>query len=274
MRARLAGALLLLWLRGRQRVRRLPRGRQEQVDSGCRPSRRRRRRRRLRPWRRRPSRRHPSAHRRRPSPPRRRRPRPPRPTAAPPTAPPTTTTIPLPPDVFDPACVRVIQRGESLSLIADAYDDPTVTARSLAEENGIGDADAINFGELLDVCPGNKIDDISGDERGVAEAAVGSSGVAAQQQQAQRAVRRLRVAAARRRRCVRPVHPPAALRGPDGAAPADQQGRHGAGQRGGADPPVGAVDRDPGRTRRSHRRGGWSSTRPARSCSPAKAATA
>jgi L,D-transpeptidase catalytic domain len=102
-------------------------------------------------------------------------------TTAPPTTPPPTTTIPLPPDVFDPACVRVIQRGESLSLIADAYDDPTVTARSLAEENGIGDADAINFGELLDVCPGNKIDDISGDERGVAEAAVGSSGVAAQQ---------------------------------------------------------------------------------------------
>jgi L,D-transpeptidase catalytic domain len=109
----------------------------------------------------------------------------PAPTAAPttiaPTAPPTTTTIPLPPDVFDPACVRVIQRGESLSLIADAYDDPTVTARSLAEENGIGDADAINFGELLDVCPGNKINDVTGDERGVAEVAVGSSGVAAQQ---------------------------------------------------------------------------------------------
>jgi hypothetical protein len=109
----------------------------------------------------------------------------PAPTAAPttiaPTAPPTTTTIPLPADVFDPACVRVIQRGESLSLIADAYDDPTVTARSLAEENGIGDADAVNFGELLDVCPGNKINDVTGDERGVAEVAVGSSGVAAQQ---------------------------------------------------------------------------------------------
>src|SRR5262245_60363460 len=48
---------------------------------------------------------------------------PPPTTAAPTTAAPTTT-IPLPPNVFDPACVRVIQRGESLSLIADAYDDP------------------------------------------------------------------------------------------------------------------------------------------------------
>jgi lipoprotein-anchoring transpeptidase ErfK/SrfK len=77
--------------------------------------------------------------------------------------------------------VRVIQRGDSLSLIADQYDDPTVTAQNLATENGIGNADEISFGDLLDVCPENKINDINGRERRPATA-VGTSGVAAQQQ--------------------------------------------------------------------------------------------
>jgi lipoprotein-anchoring transpeptidase ErfK/SrfK len=104
-------------------------------------------------------------------------------TAAPTTTlPPTTTTIPLPSGVHDPACARVVQPGESLSLIADGVDDPTVTAGSLAEENGITDRDTIHAGDVLDMCPGNKLDDITGEERGVAEVAVGSSGVAAQQQ--------------------------------------------------------------------------------------------
>jgi L,D-transpeptidase catalytic domain len=106
------------------------------------------------------------------------------PTTATPTTtlPPTTTTIPLPAGVHDPACARVVQPGESLSLIADGVDDPTVTAGSLAEENGITDRDTIHAGDVLDMCPGNKLDDITGEERGVAEVAVGSSGVAAQQQ--------------------------------------------------------------------------------------------
>jgi hypothetical protein len=104
-------------------------------------------------------------------------------TAAPTTTlPPTTTTIPLPPGVHDPGCARVVQPGESLSLIADGVDDPTVTAGSLAEENGISDRDTIHAGDVLDMCPGNQIDDITGEQRRVEEVAVGSSGVAAQQQ--------------------------------------------------------------------------------------------
>jgi L,D-transpeptidase catalytic domain len=104
-------------------------------------------------------------------------------TAAPTTTlPPTTTTIPLPAGIFDPGCARVVQAGESLSLIADGVDDPTVTAASLADENGITDRDTIHAGDVLDMCPGNKLDDLTGEERGVAEVAVGSSGVAAQQQ--------------------------------------------------------------------------------------------
>ena len=106
-------------------------------------------------------------------------------TAAPTTTiPPTTTTIPMPPGVHDPACARVVQPGDSLSLIADGIDDPTVTAGSLADENGISDSDVINAGDVLDVCPGNKLDDLTGEERGAAPAVavVGGSGVAAQQE--------------------------------------------------------------------------------------------
>jgi hypothetical protein len=110
-------------------------------------------------------------------------------TAAPTTAAPTTaatttttTTIPLPPGIHDPACAKVVQPGDSLSLIADAFDDPTVTAESLRTENAVANVDVIHAGDVLDVCPGNRIDDLTGEERGVAASAVGSSGVAAQQE--------------------------------------------------------------------------------------------
>ena len=103
-------------------------------------------------------------------------------TAAPTTTiPPTTSTIPMPPGVHDPACARVVQPGDSLSLIADGINDPTVTAESLRAENGVSDVDVIHAGDVLDVCPGNQLDDITGEERGVPAVAVGSSGVAAQQ---------------------------------------------------------------------------------------------
>jgi hypothetical protein len=92
----------------------------------------------------------------------------------------TSTTIPLPPGVHDPACARVVQPGDSLSLIADNFDDPTVTASSLRAENGVADIDAIDVGDILDVCPGNEIDDVTGELRTVTTQA-GTSGVAAQQ---------------------------------------------------------------------------------------------
>ena len=57
-----------------------------------------------------------------------------------------------------------------------------MTAESLRTENGVANVDVIHAGDVLDICPGNHLDDITGEERGVAATAVGSSGVAAQQQ--------------------------------------------------------------------------------------------
>ena len=68
-------------------------------------------------------------------------------------------------DVYDPLCVVVIAPGDSLGLIAERFDDPTVTASSLQAENGIANADLINAGELLDVCVDNGLDDITGEQR-------------------------------------------------------------------------------------------------------------
>jgi len=93
----------------------------------------------------------------------------------------TTSTIPLPPDVHDPACARVVQAGESLSAIADGIDDPTVTGSSLQAENAIVDADIVEVGDVLDVCPGNGLDDLTGVERLPAVPVALSNGVAAQQ---------------------------------------------------------------------------------------------
>lgn len=57
-----------------------------------------------------------------------------------------------------------------------------MTAESLRVENGIANVDVIHPGEALDVCPGNQLDDITGEERvAAAAAAAESSGVAAQQ---------------------------------------------------------------------------------------------
>lgn len=97
---------------------------------------------------------------------------------------PSTTVEPLPDDIFDPACARRVQPGESLSIIADGVDDPTVTGASLQEENGITDPDQVNAGAILDMCPGNGIDDLTGEERTPEDAEVdpgATSGVAAQQ---------------------------------------------------------------------------------------------
>lgn len=58
-----------------------------------------------------------------------------------------------------------IRPGDSLSSIADAVDNKRVTAESLQRENGILNPDRINAGDQLDVCVGNKIDDITGEKR-------------------------------------------------------------------------------------------------------------
>lgn len=102
----------------------------------------------------------------------------------------TTTTVPLPlPGVENQDCVIAIQPGDSLSGIAARIEDPKVTVASLQLENGIADPDTVNGGDYLDICVGNDIDDITGEDRTAAPpppppppSEVGGTGVEAQQQ--------------------------------------------------------------------------------------------
>ena len=81
------------------------------------------------------------------------------------TLPPATTTTTVPPlDVYDPLCVVKVAPGESLSLIADRFDDDTVRVDTLRAENDLSD-DLIRPDQLLDVCVDNGIDDRTGDGR-------------------------------------------------------------------------------------------------------------
>jgi L,D-transpeptidase catalytic domain/LysM domain len=78
-----------------------------------------------------------------------------------------------------------VRPGGSLSSIADVVDDEKVTVESLQRENGILDPDRINAGDQLDVCVGNKIDDITGEKRvppRIPPLGPNSRGVTAQQQ--------------------------------------------------------------------------------------------
>jgi hypothetical protein len=70
---------------------------------------------------------------------------------------------PLP--VHDPACVVVVEPGDSLSLIAERIDDEAATVTNLQGENFLGDSDAIHPGEYLDVCVDNDVDDVTGEQR-------------------------------------------------------------------------------------------------------------
>jgi hypothetical protein len=88
---------------------------------------------------------------------------PPPETAPPATEPPPPTTEP-PLDVYDPTCVVAVAPGESLSLIADRFDDDTVRVATITAENDLT-SDLITPGQLLDVCVDNGIDDRTGEER-------------------------------------------------------------------------------------------------------------
>jgi hypothetical protein len=89
-------------------------------------------------------------------------------------APPTTVvpdpTVPALP-VFDPGCVVEVAVDESLSVIADRFDDDTVTVSAIRTENGIV-GDNIDPGQYLDVCVANGINDITGEQRTEADAVV------------------------------------------------------------------------------------------------------
>jgi len=75
---------------------------------------------------------------------------------------PTTTEPPL--DVYDPLCVVRVAAGESLSLIADRFDDDTVRVATIQAENDLGDT-TIQPNQLLDVCVDNGLDDRTGEAR-------------------------------------------------------------------------------------------------------------
>lgn len=75
---------------------------------------------------------------------------------------PPTTVQPL--DVYDPLCVVKVAPGESLSLIADRFDDDTVRADTIAAENDL-DGNTIYPDQLLDVCVDNGLDDRTGETR-------------------------------------------------------------------------------------------------------------
>lgn len=87
-----------------------------------------------------------------------------------PPPPPPTTPAP-PPDIpgidFDekaatPACVVIVHEGDWLSVIAEAFDDPTISVGGIVEENSIPNPDQVEKGQRLDVCVGNGINDITG----------------------------------------------------------------------------------------------------------------
>jgi hypothetical protein len=87
----------------------------------------------------------------------------------------TTTTVPEP-DIFDPACVVEVEPFDSLGLIADQFDDETVNVVSLRAENSLPTA-AIETGQLLDVCVGNGVDDLTGEQRADPNQAIVSAAV-------------------------------------------------------------------------------------------------
>jgi len=87
----------------------------------------------------------------------------------------TTSTVPEP-DVFDPTCVVEVEPFDSLGLIANRFDDETVNVVTLRTENNLPTA-AVTAGQLLDVCVGNGLDDLTGEERTDPDAEVVSAAV-------------------------------------------------------------------------------------------------
>ena len=79
------------------------------------------------------------------------------------TEPATTTTVPAL-DVYDPLCVVQVAPGESLSLIADRFDDDTVRVDTIGAENDL-EGNTIYPDQLLDVCVDNGLDDRTGEAR-------------------------------------------------------------------------------------------------------------
>lgn len=102
------------------------------------------------------------------------------PTVPPVGAPDATPDQPLEAPVVNVACTVTVQEGETLRSIADRYADETIDLTSLVIENALTSTD-VAPGTVLDICPGNGLDDVTGAER-VEAGAVVRTGVEAQQE--------------------------------------------------------------------------------------------
>lgn len=105
------------------------------------------------------------------------------------TMPPTTTTVvPAEPAPDEPgtspavnmACTITVRAGDTLRAIADSYDDETIDLTSIVAENALTSTD-VAPGTVLDICPGNGLDDVTGSER-VAAGTIAQTGVEGQQE--------------------------------------------------------------------------------------------
>jgi lipoprotein-anchoring transpeptidase ErfK/SrfK len=65
----------------------------------------------------------------------------------------------------NPACTYQVQAGDTLNKILVALGNPALTLDAVVAENAIADPNAINVGAVLDICPGNGVDDTTGAPR-------------------------------------------------------------------------------------------------------------
>lgn len=101
---------------------------------------------------------------------------------------PPSTTAPAEPMPDDPgtdpelnvACTVTVAEGDTLRSIAARFDDETIDLTSIVAENALTSTD-VEPGTVLDVCPGNGLDDVTGAER-VDPTEVVQTGVEAQQE--------------------------------------------------------------------------------------------
>jgi hypothetical protein len=85
------------------------------------------------------------------------------------------------PDVYDAECVVVVRRGDTFVRIARTVDNESPDPEGLRIENGVLTGQPTR-GQLLDVCVGNGIDDVTGETRGDPGEAIRARAVIRQQE--------------------------------------------------------------------------------------------
>ncbi|HSP29452.1 MAG TPA: hypothetical protein VLN74_12950, partial [Ilumatobacteraceae bacterium] len=87
----------------------------------------------------------------------------------------STTTLPVHLDVFAPDCVVRVEGESSLEDVATATGNLDVAALWLENDQ----IDAVISGDLVDICAGNALDDITGAPRPLIDDATRASAIAA-----------------------------------------------------------------------------------------------